>query len=220
MANFISVEKLIEEAKVKGINFGKGDPYNRLRYYTKIGWLPNMKRIMDDDGNVKGHYPLWAVDRLVLIEQLKEKGMENDEISKKVATKNKFQNILTSFTDKESRTQLIVYTMLIMMLFVVSSEFGIIKVGKSKETYTNNLTNQLPNQILDGGTAFMPKNQNAVLIKTPLVKNNSKIYVAFTNNYAPATRYWSAEIKEYEGFVVETDTPVFNNSEFNWWITN
>ena len=31
MESLISTEKLIEEAKTKGIDFGKGDPYNRLR---------------------------------------------------------------------------------------------------------------------------------------------------------------------------------------------
>lgn len=42
--DFISVEKLIKILKEKNISFGKGDPYNRLRYYTKIGWLPHMTR--------------------------------------------------------------------------------------------------------------------------------------------------------------------------------
>ena len=49
MESLISTEKLIEESKTKGIDFGKGDPYNRLRYYTKIGWLPHMQRKKNDE---------------------------------------------------------------------------------------------------------------------------------------------------------------------------
>jgi hypothetical protein len=220
MTEFISVEKLIDEAKNKGLNFGKGDPYNRLRYYTKIGWLPNMKRKMDNEGNVKGHYPAWALDRLLQIEELKEHGEPNEEISKKLRVKNKFQTVFSVFSEKESRNQIIMYAILSLLLVIVLNEFGILKIGKAKDEFTSSLLLQLPNQILDSGTAFMPKNQKAVFIKTPLVKSNSKIYVSFNNEYAPATRYWTSDIREYEGFVVETDSPLFENSEFSWWITN
>ena len=40
----VQVIKLIKQAKKEGVQFGRGDPYNRLRYYTKIGWLPHMTR--------------------------------------------------------------------------------------------------------------------------------------------------------------------------------
>jgi len=220
MTDYISVDKLIEEAKDKGLNFGKGDPYNRLRYYTKIGWLPNMKRKMDNDGGVKGHYPHWALERLLQIEELKAHGETNDEISKKLVVKNRFQTAFSVLAERESRNQIIMYAILLLVGIIILSEFGVIKIGKTKDEFTSTLLQQLPNQILDSGTAFIPKNQKSVLIKTPLVKATSKIYVSFNSEYAPATRYWTSDIRDYEGFVVETDTPLFENSEFSWWITN
>ena len=72
--NLVSIENLIEAAKRKGLNFGKGDPYNRLRYYTKIGWLPHMVRKSDNEGSIKGHYPEWALNQLIIIEKLKAEG--------------------------------------------------------------------------------------------------------------------------------------------------
>jgi len=48
----------------------------------------------------------------------------------------------------------------------------------------------------------------------------SKIYVTFTNSYAPATRFWIAEKKAGESFAVELDASVSTNAKFDWWIIN
>ena len=74
MSSLIEVEKLIRMAKKEGVSFGKGDPYNRLRYYTKIGWLPHMERKRVKSGDVVGHYPKWVLSRLVMIDKLKKQG--------------------------------------------------------------------------------------------------------------------------------------------------
>ncbi len=74
--------------------------------------------------------------------------------------------------------------------------------------------------MLENGTAFVPKNQNKLFIQAPLIKSNYKVYVTFTQDYSPASRYWVSEIQEYKGFTIELDAPVFNNTEFNWWVTN
>ena len=59
-------------AKTAGVEFGKGYPYNRLRYYTKIGLLPHAKR-KSFGGPPEGAYPLWVVDKLVEIDaEIKE----------------------------------------------------------------------------------------------------------------------------------------------------
>jgi len=42
--NLISINEVIERAKKLGVDFGKGDPRNRLRYYVKIGLLPHAQR--------------------------------------------------------------------------------------------------------------------------------------------------------------------------------
>lgn len=221
MAKYLSVDEIITKAKERGIDFGKGDPYNRLRYYTKIGWLPNMKRLPDEEGNVKGHYPLWALEIIFLVEDLKEKGFSNDEISRRVQTKNKFQNLKTIILSKETRNQLIMYGSALLLILIFANESGLITLGKSKtKTLQVSTFNDLPAQFIDSGQAFVPSNSRSIFIKTPLVKNTSKVYLSFTDDYSPATRYWVGNIKEYEGFEVDMDAPVFSNAEFNWWITN
>jgi len=219
MEDLISIENLIEEARKKGIDFGKGDPYNRLRYYTKIGWLPHMLRKKDDVGSIRGHYPSWVLERLISIEELKAKGASNDEIFKKLQIRNRFQTLKGVLATREGRNQVLIYFVVVMVAIILSNELGIISLGKSKSQaiYTDT---SLPKQIMDSGVAFMPKNQRKIYIETKLVKTDSKVYVTFNQDYSPATRFWVSEIKDYDGFTVELDTPVFNNSEFNWWITN
>ena len=48
----LPVEEIIEKAKNLGVRFGQGEPYNRLRYYTKLNWIPHMER---KGKNVQGH---------------------------------------------------------------------------------------------------------------------------------------------------------------------
>jgi hypothetical protein len=79
---------------------------------------------------------------------------------------------------------------------------------------------QGPKQLIDSGTAFVPKNQKKLTVQTPLIKSSYKVYVTFNSNYSPAARYWVSKIEDYKGFTVELDTPLFNDAEFNWWVTN
>jgi len=219
--NLISTDKLIEAAKKKGIDFGKGDPYNRLRYYTKIGWLPHMVRKSDDVGGIKGHYPDWSIGHLILIEQLKAKNVSNEEITKRLVIKNKIQSTLSLLTSKESRTQLVIYSILVLVLIILANQLEILNLGKPKSRLIpNNLeVYQLPAQIIDNGTAFIPKNQNIVFVKSTLARTGMKAYVSFTQNYTPASRYWVSDIKDYNGFTVELDAPMSGNTEFNWWLS-
>jgi hypothetical protein len=224
MDDLISIDKLVELAKKHGIDFGKGDPYNRLRYYTKIGWLPHMVRKKDESGNIRGHYNRWAVDRLIEIEKLKEEGVDNSEISKKLKVKTRLQTIFEVLKTKEMRIQLLRYASFVILLLILGNELGIIRLGKPKDQLTNpqyaTIAEESPKQLIESGTAFIPKNQKKLFIQTPLVKNNYKVYVTFTGDYSPASRYWVSSIDDYKGFTVELDTPVFANTEFNWWVTN
>lgn len=220
MENLILIDDLIKEARKKGVNFGKGDPYNRLRYYTKIGWLPNMQRKMNKAGNMKAFYPDWTVNRLIYIEKLKETGTPNEDITKKLLVKSRFRSILDIFTSKEIRNQVFIYTSFIMLGLILASEAGVLNLGKPKNQFTYMQNTNLPQQIIDNGTAFIPKNQKQLYIKTPLIKATSKVYVTFGQDYSPASRYWVSDINDYDGFLIELDAPVFNNAEFNWWISN
>src|SRR3990172_9961752 len=88
MERLIATDDLIKEAEKMGVKFGKGDPYNRIRYYTKMGWLPHMVR---KEG--KGNFPNWALDRLVMIERLKDKNFSNEDITKKIEESNRFISV-------------------------------------------------------------------------------------------------------------------------------
>src|SRR5687767_2796863 len=82
MDNLISLDKFIELAQQRHIDFGKGNPYNRLRYYTKIGWLPHMiRKTNPSTGEVAGHYDLEALETFTQIESLKKSGKTNAEIT-------------------------------------------------------------------------------------------------------------------------------------------
>ena len=65
--------EIIKLAKQAGVSFGKGYPYNRLRYYTKIGLLPRAQR-RSFGGSPEGCYPDWVVDTLVEIDQKLKEG--------------------------------------------------------------------------------------------------------------------------------------------------
>lgn len=219
MDDFISIDKIIKMAKSRGLDFGAGYPYNRLRYYTKIGWLPHMVRRIDKKGNIKGHYPAWSVDRLLLIEDLKNKGYSNDEITEKLETKNSIQEIVSAIKSPDVRKQLVLYSILTIVVLIFANELGIIKLGKSKNViYTTNQAQQNI-QIVQSGTSFVPRNQNKIFVMTPDITITSKVYVTFTQNYSPANRFWVSQIKQGDGFILELDAPVSDNVEFNWWLT-
>ncbi|HOD01524.1 MAG TPA: hypothetical protein PKH50_02275 [bacterium] len=220
MDEFISIDKLIKQAKSKGVNFGAGDPYNRLRYYTKMGWLPHMVRKTDKKGEIKGHYPVSSIQTLLYIEELKSEGASNEEISKKLEFKNKKEEIAASLKSPELRKRIVMYTSLILLLLIFTSELGFINLGKPKgyvPQYYQNTSNR--QQIYGNGTSFVPKNQKKIFVSFEDIKPNSKVYVTFTQNYSPATRYWVSKIESQSGFLLELDAPVSDNVEFNWWVS-
>lgn len=219
MDEFISIDKLIKQAKTRGVKFGSGDPYNRLRYYTKIGWLPHMVRRSDRHGNISGHYPAWSVDRLVLIEDLKSQGYTNEEMSEKLKTKNIVQGALSAVTSPEIRKQLVSYLILAFVALILANELGVIRLGKQKNQIVTISDTKQELQIIQSGSSFVPKNQSRIFVSASKIKTTSKVYVTFTQDYSPATKYWAAEIKSQEGFLLQLDSPVSNNTEFNWWLT-
>jgi hypothetical protein len=79
-SNYLTYGQIITLAKQAGVDFGKGYPYNRLRYYTKIGLLPKAER-KSFGGNPEGCYPEWVVDKLV-------------EINRKIKDGSSVQSIL------------------------------------------------------------------------------------------------------------------------------
>ena len=141
-------------AKKEGVDFGKGDPYNRLRYYTKIGWLPHMERKMSDDGEVKGHYPNWVLERLVLIDKLKKQDASNDYVTSKINTRNKLYGLYAKFNTQDFRNKLISYATVLIVLLILLTELDIISLSKSKNKPVINYSESLAPQLIDSGTFF------------------------------------------------------------------
>ena len=75
-------------------------------------------------------------------------------------------------------------------------------------------------QSASAGEATVPATFDRVLIKTTSVKSESLIYVTFTSNYRPATRFWIEDRIEGESFVLRLDRDVEQDSNFSWWIIN
>lgn len=220
MKDYLSIKELVKEAEDQGIDFGKGDPYNRLRYYTKMGWIPHMIRKKGSKGSTKGHYPLSTVDRLVLIQKLKDQGLSNEDISDKLVLKDKVTNFYSIVKSDEIRNKVVTYATFIMILVILLAQMGYLKIGKPKEEmiiFSNELASQI--QIVDSGTGLVTEGENRVFVNSTNVFDNSKIYVTLKGDYSPASRFWVAEKTNGEGFTLELDTPPLTTVEFDWWIS-
>lgn len=69
MEKFLSIKEVVLRAEARGVNFGKGDPKNRLRYFTKVGLLPHAQRQSFDGNSPSAAYPESVVNLLVEIDQ-------------------------------------------------------------------------------------------------------------------------------------------------------
>jgi DNA-binding transcriptional MerR regulator len=98
----LPVQEIIRLAKEAGFDFGFGDPYNRLRYYIKIGLLPNIIRRSVNGGATQGHMPTDTVEKLLFIQCEKEKGSDYPEIALKLSGKNVLNNNSDSEEKKET----------------------------------------------------------------------------------------------------------------------
>ena len=220
MDRYIEVSKVIEDAQSKGLDFGKANPYNRLRYYTKIGLLPHMERRRNSQGNIVGHYPEWATERLILIEKLKSEGYENEEISRKIQELNAKHSTLTALKNPNFRSQILKYGIILLLIIIVLTELRIIPVGIEKNPINTTTTEaQILNQNTDAGSFFIAENENTAFVNYPNAEPLSKIVITFTQDYSPATKYWIKEIKPGQGFTIELDTKVYGDKWFNWYAT-
>lgn len=70
------------------------------------------------------------------------------------------------------------------------------------------------------GEAIIPSGKDEIIINTESVNEGSLIYVTFTSDYTPATRYWVESRKKGESFVLKMDKVVDQDSQFSWWIVN
>ena len=221
----IAVKGLIKKAKRRGIDFGRGDPYNRLRYYTKIGWLPHMVRKTGNTGVVEGHYPEWVLDRLEYIENLKNSGQSNEAIEKKIKVANvrdSLGGIFSFLNIPEKRNQFITYLSLAFLFLIFLSELGFL-TGRGTKQELLQIGQQpfdVAQTLVDSGAGLFPGEGKLVFVKSSFVTTNSKVYITFIDNYSPAYRFWVSKIVPLEGFYVELDSPTAQNASFNWWVSN
>ena len=80
----ISIDDLITKAKAFGVDFGKGDPKNRLRYYVKIGLLPHAKRKSFNDLPPTGAFPIEVLSTLISIDRKIKEGKSILEIKREL----------------------------------------------------------------------------------------------------------------------------------------
>lgn len=218
--NLISIEELIKKAKKAGVNFGKADPYNRLRYYTKISLLPHMERRKAKNGDIKAFYPADSLDRLIRIEDLKLKGMANEdiiELFEKEANSPK-----KAFAQIFSKTNLGLLAAAAIVLIALLHQRGLINLGaESTNTIptpdTVNASNSL--QIVDSGKFYIRAGKEKTFVRTRAVNDLSQIQIAFKDAITPATNYYIETKVPEEGFVLSLDAQIGQDAEFSWWIT-
>jgi len=219
MENLISLDMLYKELARKGVDLGKGDPYNRLRYYTKIGWLPHMIRKRSENAEIAGHYPTWVVDTIVEIEKLKNKGLSNIEISRLISKENKVKSVKSIILSQDIRNHFVAYLILFLVIFVVLVELNLVPINKQTKNIGSLEGQNLPHYIYSSGVSFIPKGSKKVSVTSKTINSTDRVYITFKSDYSPATRYWVSELKSDTGFTVELDSPVIENADFYWWIS-
>ncbi len=82
--NLISIDEVIRRVQNLGVNFGNGDPRNRLRYYVKIGLLPHAQRKYFNNHSPEGAYPEEAVGLLFEIAKKIKAGKSIQAIKREI----------------------------------------------------------------------------------------------------------------------------------------
>ncbi len=82
----ITAKDLILLCQKQGLGLGRGNPNNRLRYFTKIGLIPHAQRKqVGVNAFTEGHYPFYTLQLLEKIQELKKAGKSMAEIAKIMA---------------------------------------------------------------------------------------------------------------------------------------
>ena len=221
----ISVEDLIKILKEKNIDLGKGDPYNRIRYYTKIGWIPHMVRKKNESNVISGHYTEDVIEKIMLIEKMKSQGLGKEEITKKIKDQISIYNryienknvIFEKITDVIKKHLsisklvfvLIIVTFLVDILFFRNKD-SILKSNIEVGSFPNE------NMYFSSGETFIPKGQNKIFINQNNIKSQDTVLVSLEGNIFPASFYFISEVKEDLGFYIETNLPVSNEVKLKW----
>jgi len=216
--DLISVEELIKVLKENNVNFGKGDPYNRLRYYTKIGLIPHMIRKKNSNNTNSGHYPKEVISKIIEIEKLKEIGISNEKIleSFNIKPTNNLENYIKLIREKFT------INYLILLLIIIGIFYELYKNSMSQVSSIDleNSVSMDRNSISESGVNFMSAGQKKVFVPAKKIKEDSNIIITFRDNISPASNYFISEVKEGLGFIVETNREITKEIKFTWSIIN
>jgi len=203
--SYISLAKLVSLAKKSGVNFGKGDPYNRLRYYTKMGMLPNMVRVKG-----VGSYPETALKKLIRIEALKAQGVSNERIKQILEGEQ-----LTLLFDPETRNRLVKYA--------IGFVFGILFSLGSLYSLNTGIESFGQNRKIDStktGEYLVSEGNSKVFVFDKRVMQNSKVFITFTTPYSPATGYFISAVIPEVGFELSFSSNILKSARFNYYIAD
>ena len=214
----ISIEQLIVLLKQKNIDLGKGDPYNRFRYYTKIGWLPHMTRKKNEDGVITGHYPLSVIETIEQIENLKKEGKNNLDITNIIKSKSKEIQTIKQTISNIKNLNINYILILIIVISVIGESIRLISLNEKKDLTINQPNiNIIPEKkIVDSGIIFLPKGQNIIFVPSSSVTPTSIILLNIFNNLGFNNNYFIKEIKPNQGFYIQTTYQTPEEAKFNW----
>lgn len=92
--DLISTRDLIEIAQNLGVDLGKSNQKERIRYFIKLGILPQTVKKSSYEGKIVGHLPSWALERLLYVDRLYARGLSYPKIAQKLkrirARRNKY----------------------------------------------------------------------------------------------------------------------------------
>ena len=108
-AKLIPTQEVIQESMKARVSFGNGDAGERIRYFIKLGILPNAKRqtTLDKNGYSEntGHLPDWCVKRLIHVDALHKKGLSYPQIAKRIKKQDLQKN--SEFAKNQHGSQVI-----------------------------------------------------------------------------------------------------------------
>ena len=219
MTEYFTIEEMIEIAKKSGVSFGRTDPYNRLRYYTKIGWLPHMVRKQGKETKeVVGHYPAWALTTLIKIEQMKKQNFSNEKIAKTLISDTKIRNIKTTILNKNNIRGLSLYAIVFGIAIVIFLQINIRQDNqKILNGYMSDSTVKLANSsILDTGVFVVVEGNTEAVVITSTTLDNVNVSITFSSTIGQENHYWVEVQEDKKTFKVHLLKPVTENKEFTW----
>lgn len=220
MQKLVSIKKLIEICEQEKIDLGKGDPYNRLRYYTKMGWLPHTTKKSNEKLEIEGFYPLWVIETLKEIEKLRSQKLSNQEISQKINTLNSIKKSKEVLLSLPKIKDIVFVSAILIILGIILFDNRFFDLNNKPNSYhINPNVSNIPT-ILDSGVGIVPTNNSSVKIISKYAKIPNKVHITLTQDYYPATRYWAELSSNGEYFELIFNSKISKDTIFNWFITN